>query len=63
MVVARKVWGGNRTEAGAYTQSVLLTIMRTSRQQNRPVLPLLEQLICSPRPLVLNLFMSHMGSR
>lgn len=63
MVVARKVWGGNRTEVGAYTQSVLLTVMRTSRQQNRPVLPLLEQLICSPHPLVLDLVMSQTGSR
>ena len=37
MVVTRKVWGGNRTANGARTQSVLLSILQTCRQQNRPV--------------------------
>ena len=55
MVVARKVWGGNRTQAGAHTQSILLSVIQTCRQQNRPVLPLLEQLLCSPQPKVFNL--------
>ena len=35
MVVARKVWGGNRTTAGAQTQSILVSIIQTCRQQNR----------------------------
>ena len=55
MVVTRKVWGGNRTATGARTQSILLSILETCRQQNRPVLPLLERLLCSPRPRVLDL--------
>ena len=55
MVVTRKVWGGNRTAAGARTQSILLSILQTCRQQNRPVLPLLERLLCSSRPQVLDL--------
>jgi len=55
MVVTRKVWGGNRTRNGAWTQSILLTIRQTCRQQNRPVLPLLQRLLCSPRPRVLDL--------
>ena len=55
MVVTRKVWGGNRTPAGARTQSILLSILQTCRQQNRPVLPLLERLLCSSRPQVLDL--------
>ena len=55
MVVTRKVWGGNRTAAGARTQSILLSILETCRQHQRPVLPLLERLLCSPRPRVLNL--------
>lgn len=55
MVVTRKVWGGNRTANGARTQSVLLSILQTCRQQNRPVLPLLERLLCSTRPRVLDL--------
>ena len=63
MVVARKVWGGNRTEAGAHTQSILLTVMRTSRQQNRLVLPLLEQLICSPQPVAIDLLAPQTISR
>lgn len=33
MVVTRKVWGGNRTEQGAHTQSVLVSILQTCRQQ------------------------------
>jgi len=55
MVVTRKVWGGNRTAAGARTQSILLSILATCRQQNRPVLPLLQRLLCSPRSQVLDL--------
>ena len=48
MVVTRKVWGGNRTANGAPAQSILLSILQTCRQQNRPVLPLLLRLLCSP---------------
>jgi transposase len=32
-VVNRKVWGGNRTEAGAEAQGVLLSVLRTCTQQ------------------------------
>jgi transposase len=32
-VVNRKVWGGNRTEAGAEAQGVLSSVLRTCRQQ------------------------------
>jgi transposase len=55
MVVTRKVWGGNRTVAGAKAQSILLSILQTCRQHNRPVLPLLQRLLCSPRPQALDL--------
>src|SRR3990172_3271899 len=55
MMVTRKVWGANRTAAGAQAQSILLRILQTCRQQNRPVLPLLERLLCSPRPQLLDL--------
>ena len=55
MVVTRKVWGGNRTAAGAPAQSILLSILQTCRQHQRPVLPLLERLLCSPRPQVFDL--------
>lgn len=55
MVVTRKVWGGNRTSAGARTQSILLSVLQTCHQQNRPALPILTPLLCSPQPQVLNL--------
>lgn len=32
-VVTRKVWGGNRTWAGAASQQILMSVLRTSRQQ------------------------------
>jgi transposase len=55
MVVARKVWGGNRTTQGAHTQSVLVSILQTCRQQFRSASPLLQKLICSPQPEILDL--------
>jgi transposase len=32
-VVNRKVWGGNRTEAGAEAQGILMSVLQTCRQQ------------------------------
>jgi transposase len=55
MVVTRKVWGGNRTPAGARTQQRLLSLLQTCRQQHRPASPFLMQLLCSPQPLALDL--------
>jgi transposase len=47
-VVARKVWGGNRTPSGAHTQEVLLSVLQTCRQQKRSWLPVLVEMLCSP---------------
>ena len=55
MVVTRKVWGGNRTEKGAYTQSVLVSILQTCRQQLRPATAFLQQLLLLPTPKALEL--------
>lgn len=55
LVIARKVWGGNRTARGARTQAVLLSLMRTSWQQRREVLPLLAKLLRQPKPEALEL--------
>ena len=55
MVVARKVWGGNRTSKGAHIQSVLVSILQTCRQQLRPAVPFLQQLLHLPKPKVLDL--------
>jgi len=55
MVVTRKVWGGNRTDKGAHTQSVLVSILQTCRQQLRPATVFLQQLLHLPKPKVLDL--------
>ena len=55
MVVTRKVWGGNRTQRGAQTQSILVSLLQTCRQQGRPAVPVLEQLLRSPNPEVIDL--------
>jgi len=33
-IVNRKSWGGNRTDAGARTQVIAISVIRTARQQN-----------------------------
>ncbi|OFW26668.1 MAG: hypothetical protein A3H27_14155 [Acidobacteria bacterium RIFCSPLOWO2_02_FULL_59_13] len=63
MVVTRKVWGGNRTAAADHAQSILLRILESCRQQNRPIPLLLEHLLCSPRPRILDLTPSRRLSR
>jgi transposase len=50
MVVARKVWGGNRTSRGAHTQGILVSILQTCRQQLRSASSILQKLICAPQP-------------
>lgn len=55
MVVTRKVWGGNRTPAGAITQSILVSILQTCRQQGRRGTQTLRQLLCSPQSKILDL--------
>jgi transposase len=49
LVVIRKVWGGNRTPAGARTQQILGSLLRTCWQQHRSVVAILTKLLCSPR--------------
>jgi transposase len=51
-VVLRKVWGGNRTWAGAQAQAVLMSFWRTCRQQGRNALDTLSQLLRG-QPVVL----------
>lgn len=52
-VVARKVWGGNRTKNGAHVQEILTSVLRTSHQRNTDPLPNLAALLRSPKPYVL----------
>ena len=42
-VVNRKVWGGNRTEAGAKAQGVLMSVLRTCWQAGRSAVDFLSQ--------------------
>jgi len=44
LVIARKVWGGSRTARGARTQAVLMSVLRTCRQQEQAALPHLIRL-------------------
>jgi len=44
--VNRKVWGGNRTAAGAHAQSVLMTTLATCRQQLRDTVRFFADLLC-----------------
>jgi len=58
-VVNRKVWGGNRTAAGAHAQGVLSSVLETCRRQTRSALNYVSQTLRSvgnrllPRPVLL----------
>lgn len=43
-VIARKVWGGNRTWNGARTQQILMSVLRTGWQQGKDTFALLVDL-------------------
>ena len=55
MVIARKVWGGSRTWAGAWTQQILVSVLRTCWQQDKEPFPRLVSLLCSPRDAILDI--------
>lgn len=55
-VVNRKVWGGNRTEAGAHAQSVLMSVLQTAKLRAIDSMDWLARLLRAPtgrRPLLL----------
>jgi transposase len=54
-VVARKTWGGNRTENGARTQQILASILRTCRQQGKDAFSRLIGLLRSPAQELLDI--------
>jgi transposase len=49
-VVNRKVWGGNRSDAGAETQGRVMTFLRTAHQQGADAIALLVDLARAPNP-------------
>ena len=55
MVIARKVWGGNRTWEGAHTQQVLVSVLRTCWQQGKDAFTLLVALLRAPETLILDI--------
>lgn len=51
-VLNRKHWGGNRSWRGARTQQILMSVIRTARQQQVCPVALLARLARQPRPAV-----------
>ncbi len=51
-VVTRKVWGGNRTWAGADAQQTLASVIRTARQRHLNPHALVASMLQSPTPIV-----------
>ena len=49
-VVNRKNWGGNRTDHGANVQQILMSVIRTSRQQDTCPIELLADLLRQRTP-------------
>jgi len=55
VVIARKVWGGNRTWNGARTQGILASVLRTCRQQGKDAFARIVGLLRGPATQVLDL--------
>ena len=54
-VVARKTWGGNRTQAGADAQKILMSVLRTCYRQGKDSFERIIDLLRSPVPIVLDI--------
>lgn len=55
MVIARKVWGGNRTWQGARTQQILVSVLRTCWQQDKDAFTRCVSLLRAPRSVILDI--------
>jgi transposase len=55
MVIARKVWGGNRTWEGARTQQILVSVLRTCWQQGKDAFTRCVRLLRAPRTGILDI--------
>lgn len=55
MVIARKVWGGNRTWKGAHTQEVLASVLRTCWRQGKDAFTRCVGLLRAPRSVILDI--------
>ena len=54
-VIARKTWGGNRTEPGAGAQQILMSILRTCHQQGKDSFRRIVGLLRSAGPMVIDI--------
>lgn len=54
-IVNRKSWGGNRTQQGARTQQITMSVIRTARQQNLDPIELMVSAQRAPQPAASNL--------
>jgi transposase len=54
-VIARKTWGGNRTESGAEAQKILMSVLRTCQQQGKDSFERIVALLRSPIPIILDI--------
>jgi transposase len=54
-VIARKTWGGNRTEAGAHAQRILMSVLRTCYRQGKDSFERIVDLLHSKVPIVLDI--------
>src|SRR6202040_3066355 len=55
MVIARKVWGGNRTWEGARTQQILVSVLRTCWQQGKDAFARMAWLLRTPQAVTLDI--------
>jgi len=55
MVIARKVWGGNRTWEGARTQQILASVLGTCWQQGKDAFTRCVRLLRAPRAVILDI--------
>jgi transposase len=55
MVIARKVWGGNRTWKGTHTQQILASVLRTCWQQGKDAFTRCVRLLRAPRTVTLDI--------
>ena len=55
MVIARKVWGGNRSWEGARTQQILASVLRTCWQQGKDAFTRGVKLLRAPRAVILDI--------
>jgi transposase len=54
-VMARKVWGGNRTWNGAHVQQILMSVLRTFHQQGKDAFTGLVELLRLPGQKILEI--------